>query len=91
MAKVIAVGSSVAVLFYIMVGVFGYATFVGNLGQLCSKNILQADFKGSIPIQLGNFALLFSVMCATPLCVLPSKDTVEELFYKHQRDGMTKS
>ena len=90
MAKVIAVGSSVAVLFYCMVGVFGYATFVYDLGQLCSKNILQADFQGSIPIQLGNFALLFSVICAAPLCVLPSKDTVEELFYKEQRDGMTK-
>jgi hypothetical protein len=82
MATVIAVGSSVAVIFYCMVGVFGYATFVMDMGQLCSKNILQADFKGSVAIQLGNFALLFSVICAAPLCVLPSKDTVEELFYK---------
>jgi len=28
MAKVIGIGSSVAVIFYIMVGVFGYATFL---------------------------------------------------------------
>jgi len=30
---------------------------------------------------------LFSVIAAGPLCVLPSKDTVEELFYKEK--GMT--
>ena len=28
-------------------------------------------------------------MTAAPLCVLPAKDTVEELFYKKQEDGMT--
>jgi amino acid permease len=32
MANVIAVGSSVAVLFYCMVGVFGYAIFVNDPG-----------------------------------------------------------
>jgi len=28
-------------------------------------------------------------MTAAPLCVLPSKDTVEELFFKSQEKGMT--
>jgi amino acid permease len=49
MAKVIGTGSSIAVIFYIMVGVFGYATFLEN-GQLCSKNILSADYHGNTPI-----------------------------------------
>ena len=94
MAKVISSGSTVAVLFYILVGGFGYACFastkegVNQLFNLCQGNILQADFDGSVPIQIGNFALLFSVMAAAPLCVLPSKDTIEELFYKEK--GMTK-
>ena len=30
---------------------------------------------------------MFSVITAAPLCVLPSKDTIEELFYKEK--GMT--
>ena len=30
MSKVISIGSGVAVLFYILVGVFGYATFVDD-------------------------------------------------------------
>lgn len=90
MGKVIAAGSSVAVAFYILVGIFGYAVFAQNPVALCSKNILTADsdaFKNNLVIQVGNFALLFSVMAAAPLCVLPSKDTVEELFYKEK--GMT--
>lgn len=40
MARVISTGSGVAVLFYIMVGIFGYATFVNNPDELESKNIL---------------------------------------------------
>ena len=90
MGKVIAAGSSVAVLFYILVGVFGYAVFANDNGALCSKNILTAasdKFTNNPVIQAGNFALLFSVMAAAPLCVLPSKDTIEELFYKEK--GMT--
>ena len=30
----------------------------------------------------GQFTLFFAVMTAAPLCVLPAKDTVEELFWK---------
>ena len=86
MSKVIATGSSVAVFFYIMVGVFGYALFAYDtetLGQLCLQNILLApDLKDSVPFKVANFALLLSVICAAPLCVLPAKDTVEELFFK---------
>lgn len=37
---------------------------------------------------MGTFSLLFAVICAAPLCVLPSKDTIEELLYKDK--GMTK-
>ena len=93
MGKVIGWGSAVAVLFYIMVGVFGYATFLApgdspNSTELCSKNILSANYKGNTAIQIGNFALLISVISASPLVVLPSKDTVEELFYK--KEGMNK-
>jgi amino acid permease len=92
MGKVINAGSSMAVVFYVMVGIFGYATFLAppDSFELCAKNILQADYKNNKAIQIGNFALLFSVMTAAPICVLPCKDTIEELFYKEQPHGMTK-
>ena len=40
MGKVIGMGSSVAVFFYSLVGIFGYAVFVNNLEELCPENIL---------------------------------------------------
>jgi len=89
MGKVIGAGSSVAVFFYSLVGIFGYAIFVNNEEALCPKNILQADFHGNKLIDIGNFCLLFSVITAAPLCVLPTKDSIEELMYKDK--GMTKT
>lgn len=44
MGRVIKWGSFVAVSFYCLVGVFGYATFVNDEGQLYTKNILQANY-----------------------------------------------
>ena len=86
MAKVTSWGSAIAVCFYCLVGIFGYATFLAppDSFELCSKNILEANYLGNNIIQIGNFTLLFSVICAGPLCVLPSKDTVEELFFKEK-------
>jgi len=34
---------------------------------------------------IGNFALFFAILTASPLCVLPSKDSVEELYLKGAR------
>ena len=50
MSKVIAWGSSIAVVFYIIVGIFGYATFVNDIDQLSAKNILEANYDNSTPI-----------------------------------------
>jgi len=45
MATVISSGSIVAVIFYILVGIFGYATFINHdIDSLCSKNILNANY-----------------------------------------------
>lgn len=49
---------------------------------------MAAGYRDSIPLEIGKFSLLFAIISAAPLCVLPSKDTIEELFYKE--NGMTK-
>lgn len=81
MSSVLIWGTSIAVFFYILIGIFGYATFVDKPEELDSMNILEADYHGNNTIQVGNFALLFAIITAAPLCVLPAKDSVEELFY----------
>ena len=89
MGKVLLYGSAIAVVLYCMIGIFGYATFLAPpiSDELMSKNILSADYKSNKAMLIANFTLLFSVIAAAPLCVLPCKDTIEELFYKD--DGMT--
>ena len=90
MSKVVSTGSALAVISYILIGLFGYATFAdpSKIKQLCSKNILTANFEGNMAIHISEFALLFAQMVAAPLVLLPQKDTVEELYFK--TDGMSK-
>lgn len=93
MSRVLVGGSTAAVVLYIIVGIFGYLTFVSYPGggaqvALEDKNILEAPYKPTpespqvIPILIGNFALFFAIATAAPLCVLPAKDTVEEIYSK---------
>lgn len=87
MSRVIVLGIFVVFFFHTLIGIFGYATFVSDIGQLDTENILTADYKGSLVIQIGNFAVLLSVIAAAPLQVLPSKDAIEDLYFKEK--GMT--
>mmetsp|Transcript_93983 Transcript_93983/g.129443 ORF Transcript_93983/g.129443 Transcript_93983/m.129443 type:complete len:90 (-) Transcript_93983:214-483(-) len=85
MSKVLVLGSTGAVFLYLIVGVFGYATFVNFPGYtakeaLDSGNILEAPYKNVKAITFGNFALFFAISSAAPLVLLPAKDTIEEIF-----------
>ena len=88
MSKVLIIGTLGAVCLYILVGVWGYATFVNNPNYTAAEalkdaNILEAPYpKDVIPILIGNFALFFAIATAAPLVVLPAKDTVEEIIAK---------
>ena len=85
MSKVLIAGTVGAVILYIIVGVWGYVTFVDQPNvtaeeALKDANILEAPYPSSvIPILVGNFALFFAIATAAPLVVLPAKDTVEEI------------
>lgn len=81
MSKVILTGSLILVILFCFVGVFGYATFVNDPELLCSKNILDNNYYDGITLmQVSNFTMLFSVVSSFPLVILPSKDSIEELF-----------
>ena len=85
MSKVLIAGTVGAVILYIIVGVWGYVTFVDQPNvtaeeALKDANILEAPYPSNvIPILVGNFALFFAIATAAPLVVLPAKDTVEEI------------
>lgn len=88
MSRVLVGGTVCAVILYIIVGVWGYVTFVDFPGYTAEEalkdaNILEAPYpKSATPILIGNFALFFAIATAAPLVVLPAKDTVEEIVAK---------
>ena len=88
MSKVLIFGTVGAVILYIIVGVWGYVTFVDYPGYTAEEalkdaNILETPYPTSVtPILIGNFALFFAIATAAPLVVLPAKDTIEEIVAK---------
>ena len=89
MSRVLIFGTFGAVILYVVVGIWGYLTFVNSpfgitaAEALEDANILQAPYPSdTMPIVIGNFALFFAIATAAPLVVLPAKDTVEEIIAK---------
>lgn len=51
------------------------------------QNILEVDYEGNIAFSIAIVTLLLAVFCAAPICVLPSKDSFEELVYAENGMG----
>lgn len=85
MKRIMSIGTVGATILYTIAGTFGYAAFANN-EQLATymdkQNILQCYPKGNIPNYISLFGILTVVLFATPLTILPCKDTIEELFLK---------
>ena len=89
--KVLGLGTTLAGVGYIMAGMFGYAAFAAGestvkMCEVFSKgNILQAPYhlgdtdKTPIVIYASLFGICIVVTFATPFCVLPTKDSIEEV------------
>ena len=89
--KVLGSGTLLAAVLYISAGIFGYITFAdgssqADLEKWFGDNILAAPYHGKskdsgtpIAIYIALFGMMFVVMMATPFCVLPSKDSIEEV------------
>ena len=84
MEKVIIRGSGSVVVLYILASVFGYLGLIGdaaNLKILIDKqNVLEVQYQ-NWAMKIAVLVLLFAIFAAAPMCVLPSKDTYEELVY----------
>lgn len=82
MSIVLFVGTTLATIIYLLVGFFGYATFIKNDGlkKLMEEdqNILMGPYH--LPImKVCQFGILVIVLFASPFSILPSKDSLEEL------------
>ena len=88
MTKIIIIGTIMAAIIYISAGIFGYIAFADGstsdeLDTWFSDNILsapyQVDGKTPIPIYIALFGMMVVVVFAAPFCVLPTKDSIEEV------------
>ena len=82
MWKVVIGATTIAVISYILAGYFGFATFAAypNVDDIMQKeNILEGPYGNNGWILASQFLLLAGVVLASPLCLMPCKDTVEEL------------
>lgn len=82
MWKVLSYGTTGASIAYILAGIFGYVTFstYANIDELMNiKNILLC-----YPDNWANYISLLGIqlviLFATPLTILPCKDTIEEFY-----------
>ena len=85
MTKVLTRGTGIATFAYILCGIGGYVTFSlhpDGKAIMEKQNILLADYGGAQIIKVCLLLLLAVVLFASPFCVLPSKDSFEELLMK---------
>ena len=91
MNKVLKYNNLICLICYSVVGFFGYLTFANDPEQLESGNILQADYKGIIPIIIAILLISLQLIPALPLVVKPSKDGLLGLLYpKCKKDSSLK-
>ncbi|CDW76708.1 UNKNOWN [Stylonychia lemnae] len=81
MSSVMKLGTISGILVYTTVGIFGYLTFLNDPHHLNTKNILDAPYH-NLAISIAKFGIFVVVLCAAPICILPAKDTIEEVVYK---------
>jgi len=84
MGKVIYRGSGSTVLMYVVAATFGYLGLVHDPERIRilieKNNVLEIDYD-NWAFNIAIIGLLFSIFAAAPICVLPCKETFEELVY----------
>jgi amino acid permease len=88
MWKVMRNGTIGATIAYLLAGVFGYVTFANDpfvKEKMNQQNILKCYPDGVTANYISLFGILTVILFATPLTILPCKDTVEELFLEPEQ------
>ena len=83
MNNVVIYATIIACTSYAIAGFFGYATFALNdnvKSIMEEENIFEAPYNKNSWILAAKLLLLAGVMLASPLCLMPTKDTIEELY-----------
>lgn len=84
MWKVMLYGTVGATVSYIFAGIFGYVAFANysNVDDLMNQQNILKCYPNNPANFISLFGILLVILFATPLTILPCKDTIEELFLK---------
>ena len=87
MWKVMLYGTIGATISYFMAGVFGYTAFAEypNVDKLMNQQNILKCYPDNPANYISLFGILIVILFATPLTLLPCKDTIEELFLKENQ------
>lgn len=82
MWKVMRNGTIGATIAYLLLGIFGYVTFADyiNVKSLMNQQNILKCYPDIPANYVSLFGILTVILFATPLTILPCKDTLEELF-----------
>ncbi|CDW85040.1 UNKNOWN [Stylonychia lemnae] len=84
MDRIILRSSIGTVFIYLIIGIFGYLTFVDKIQEQIldpkrNGNILECDYQGSKLVQLARASVTFSLIATVPLCLIPAKDSYMQM------------
>eukprot|EP00347_Sterkiella_histriomuscorum_P006324 403353189 len=84
MWKVMLYGTCGATVAYLFAGIFGYTAFAAypNVDALMEQQNILKCYPNNPANFISLFGILVVILFATPLTILPCKDTIEELFLK---------
>lgn len=92
MSKVLSRVMIIALVLYVLVGIFGYLTFVSDTDQLTNQEkyagvILLADsYKDKIPMEVSLCFICVSIIFTFPLNIKPTKDSLLEILYPDEQN-----
>ena len=96
MSKVLSRVMIIALILYILVGVFGYITFASkNLtDQLTNTNnagviLLAESYKDKIPMEVSLCFICISIIFTFPLNIKPTKDSLLDIIYPDEKNEST--
>lgn len=94
MSKVLSRVMMVALLLYVLVGVFGYLTFATQTYQLTDSDnagviLLAQSYSDKIPMKVSLCFICISIIFSFPLNIKPTKDSLLEILYPDEKNEST--
>ena len=82
MWKVMVIGTLAATVSYLLAGIFGYVAFAAykDVDEIMGMQNILKCYPDMAANYISLFGILTVILFATPLTILPCKDTLEELF-----------